>query len=291
MGAGKDGGGMMARWLWVALSVLGACGGCSGKSRPFAKGVPEAPGAGTGAMDAAASPSASEPGVANGGEGTPTDPALAASGPPLAGAIGGPCALASDCTAPSQCVDGVCCTSSCTELCAACDLPARAPPSSATVTPNAAVTRARSLRPSAPTAAARAPAATLFRLSALRAPVASARRPTCARQTRQAKPAAARATAWPKAKYAPTPAAACARRDRSPRGATASSRTETRARAVSNARPALPAPTACAARKPATARVNAARPTRASASPSGRASPTHFAPTVASAPRPAATAD
>ena len=113
----------MARWVWVcALSVLAICSGCSGKSRPFAKGGPGEPGAGADAM-APASPSTEAAGAANGGEGSPVDPALTADGALLPGATGAPCALASDCAAPSQCVDGVCCSSGCTELCAACDLP------------------------------------------------------------------------------------------------------------------------------------------------------------------------
>jgi hypothetical protein len=116
-----------AFWGWV-VGLLLVTAGCSGKSRPFGEGAP----LGADPADVESlTPGEQIPGApgstAAAGEGNPTDPALMTSGAGAGGLAPGPlgavCAVSADCAAPAACVDGVCCSSACTDLCAACNAP------------------------------------------------------------------------------------------------------------------------------------------------------------------------
>jgi hypothetical protein len=107
----------------VAVSIVLA--GCSGKKRPFADGV----GGDSATEIEQLKPDATAPGSNSGapasaGESNIADPLLLTPGNDIApGSLGAPCAIGAECNAPGQCVDGVCCSAPCTELCAACNVP------------------------------------------------------------------------------------------------------------------------------------------------------------------------
>lgn len=120
---------MRGKWLGTA-GLLAGLFACEGTQREFVSGPlpgkegndPLAVGETAGAADGdAAGQSGPAEGVAAtlGVEGR--DESIATVLPP--GSLGTACAADADCNAPGLCVDGVCCSSDCTDLCAACNLP------------------------------------------------------------------------------------------------------------------------------------------------------------------------
>lgn len=110
---------------WGPVMGLAILAACSGKSRPFGEG----PGGAVGNEDVGGlAPDAAAPSAAPGPSSElPPDPDLLGSSEPTNGVApgspGAPCRASSECSAPAFCVDGVCCSSACADLCAACNLP------------------------------------------------------------------------------------------------------------------------------------------------------------------------
>jgi hypothetical protein len=106
-----------------AVRLLGMVGfvvglaGCEGKQRNFVKPAGEDATIGVNGLrpDGTAGKGSSQAAEA-------VDPNLALA-PGVAGALGAACESNVECNAPATCVDGVCCSSACTEVCAACNLP------------------------------------------------------------------------------------------------------------------------------------------------------------------------
>jgi hypothetical protein len=93
------------------LGLALALGGCEGKQR----GLGTSTSTGSGSL---------RPFQGNGGgAGAISNDPDGAELSPAARALGAACGSAADCDAPGFCVDGVCCSTPCTELCAACNLP------------------------------------------------------------------------------------------------------------------------------------------------------------------------
>jgi alpha-tubulin suppressor-like RCC1 family protein len=89
-------------WLWL-VALLFVIAGCEGKHH-FAPPIESSGDTETSGL---------LPGAPDTGEAPVGEP----------GALGAACADTSECDAPGLCVDGVCCSTACTELCAACNLP------------------------------------------------------------------------------------------------------------------------------------------------------------------------